>query len=259
MVGFVADRLTLREEMVLSSAFQRLRQEVSGDLRHYAVRYCKTSDELYRRDIAEKYIRRADAILQYIAYWQARSFSFLGVTADDLMQWARLAALEALQRYDISRDTDYSTYLVSYVKRYVYNKVLDELPVPRDVSKRIRKLLREGWAPSELPEPLRNAFHLRSPLTVDSCTMEQFGFRDDEPEDDQLGDVVSVLGVSLWNEIRDAVQDLRECNQLEHLVVEVIRRERDCPAELLPYLLNLKRYLISLLQQNRADHRRCFC
>lgn len=249
----------MRGETVLSSAFQRLRQEVSGDLRNYAVRYYNTHDELYRRDIVEKYIRRADVILQYIAYWQARSFAALGVTVDDLMQWARLAALEALQRYDISRETDYSTYLVSYVKRYVYNKVLDELPVPRDVSKRIRKLLHEGWTPSELPGPLRNALHLRSPLTVDSCTMEQLGFRNEQPAEDPLGDVVSVLGASLWTEIRDAVQDIQTCHQLEHLVVEVIRRERDCPAELMPYLLNLKRYLISLLQQNRTNHRRCLC
>lgn len=243
----------------MSSAFQRLRQELSGDLRHYAVRYSKAKDDLYRHDIAEKYIRCADTLLRYIVYWQARSFSFLGVTADDLMQWARLAALEAMQRYDISRDTDYSTYLVSYVKRYVYNKVLDELPIPRDVSKRIRKLLRDGLDPSELPEPLRNAFHLRCPLTVDSSVMEEFRTCDDEPEDERLGDVVSVLGVSLWNEIREAVQDLRQCNELEHLVVEIIRRESTCPAEILPYILNLRRYLILLLQQNRADNRRCFC
>lgn len=232
----------------MSSAFQRLRKEVSGDLREFVVRYRRTDDEIRRRDIAERYIRCADSLLRYAVWWQVQSFSFLGVTADDLMQWARLAALEALQRYDLTRDTDYSTYLVSYVKRYVYNKVLDELPVPRDVSKRIRKLLYEGHSLSSLPEPLRNAFNVRTPILVDSTVMESFGDRCGS-EDNRLQELVSVLGESLWHEIRDAVQDIRRCRELESLVVSVMRREPTCPSDMLPYLTNLKRYLISLMER----------
>ncbi|MCS7310855.1 MAG: hypothetical protein NZ741_11605 [Armatimonadetes bacterium] len=225
----------------MSTGFQRLRSELSDQLRDDALRYQQARDTWEREELAERYLQHVEPLLKYIVWWQAQAFHTLGATSDDLLQWARLAAIEAMQRYDPTRGRNYSAYLVTYVKRYVYNRVLDELPVPRGISKRLRKMTREGVTPEQLPEPLRAAFHLRSPISVDCTLIDALHATSDE-HNPLIREAMELLGEELWNDLLDAVRG--GSHEWEHLFVRVYHLESQCKPECREYLANLKRYLV---------------
>ena len=234
----------------MSAPFRRIRREIAWSLRSYAERYQNEGDEHRRAELVESYLEVAERLLRYIVFWQHRSFYTLGVAQDDLMQWARLAALEAIERYDLSRDTDFTSYLVTYVKRFVYNKVLDELPIPRSISKSMNRYA----DPDEMPECLRSAYMIRSPITVDSCLMEGIGWRSEEaPFDETVDEIKQELGASLWSDLVQLIDDPEDYPYLESVMLCVRAAEHLCEDHLKPYLNNLTRYLTSLLER-RIGH-----
>ncbi len=233
----------------MSSAFKTLRTRISPCLQDLAERYHRCYDELHRVRLLESYVSSVEELLNYLVIWQHRALHSLGVPREDMMQWARLAALEALDRYDCTRGSDFAVYLVSYVKRYVYNKVLDDLPVPRDISKRIRAYQRNGYDVEDLPEHLYNAYMLRSPVLLDSSIMESaFGYNDDEYDETVL-DIMDLLGKSLWQQLLSVMDDCESSTCLEHTFVSLRRLRDSCPVDLIPYLDNLTDYITSMMER----------
>lgn len=180
-----------------SDTIRRIRQSIGPSLSVLLDRYRREEDEWSRRQLEEEYLRLVDGVLRVITSWQQYRLYYLGTTQEDLMQWARIAAIESIKRYDDSRGTDFLAYLISFVRRYVYNKMLDELPVPRAVSKQIRSYTAQGISIAELPSPLYNAAMLRCPIPVESCMLEDKCFSSPEEQIEDSDDEIAAYVQSL--------------------------------------------------------------
>lgn len=235
----------------MSASFRVLKQQLSQRINECVRKYHECPDHHKQQEIEERYLRCVEPLLHSIVSWQSRTFAFLGVCSDDLLQWARLASIEALHRYDASRSTQFTGYLISFVKRYVYNKVLDDLPIPRSISKQIRRLTRDGFDLSLLPDHLRTAYMIRSPICVDNHTMESIVRKRSNHAQDTLQEAMATIsatiGQTLWQQIYDVLVDDRPEEPIEHLVVSLTQYESNCPKEALHYIVNLKRYLVQLM------------
>lgn len=137
---------------------------VSSSIVQIVETYHQVTDAERRDRIRERYLHEIEPILRKITNHQRHLFHTLGIEQEDLMQYARLGALEALDRFDTRRNTSFTHYLTSYIRKFVYNKLIDELPVPRDVCKRVAQKARQLGVES-LDDTERNAYYLRSPLT----------------------------------------------------------------------------------------------
>lgn len=102
--------------------------------------------ELFRR-YQEKGDRRAfDALVmsQYgLAYSMAYKFSAkLQIPVEDLVQEAMIGVMEAVKRFDVSRNVKLTTYVVWWVRAYLYKYVPNNAgPVKFGASVRERKML----------------------------------------------------------------------------------------------------------------------
>lgn len=234
-----------------TSRIRELRRSLLPILECLIDRHHREADDWSRRQLEDEYLRRIDELLSVITAWQQTKFRHLGTTHEDLMQWARLAALEAIQRFDTSRGTDFCAYLISYVRRFVYNKVLDELPVPRMVSKEIRRYTAMGVSVSCLPDHLRKAAMLRAPVQVD-CLLIGQSFVIEQNDEDSLSDVeerdlaelISCIGEREWDRICDWLQNSKRNRSRIEAAVRNLSR-----LEVPPHLQTLKDNLIDYLRR----------
>ena len=234
----------------LSESISSLRKAISPQLRIIVDRYHESRDESVRRELEESYLRLIDRVLVIITSWQQYRFYYLGTTQEDLMQWARIAAVESIKRFDPSRGTDFFAYLISFVRRYVYNKILDELPVPRVVSKRIRSYTARGVSITGLPSPLYNAAMLRCPVTAEKEVLEQYtgpvdtvcSETEDEETQQSLLALIDFIGEEQWEFLCECLDRLPSSKRRISALINKIAR-LETPPDLQPLMNNLIEYL----------------
>ncbi len=150
----------------MDTVWANLRKSTDPVLHDTAVRYLRTGDDRY----LERFLDAAEPIIRYVLTWQRDRLYHMKVDDDDLYQLARIAVAKAFSHInpDLLGQTSLSAFLVKFIKRNVYNDVLDTLGVPRAVSKQLHQALRHDPDPEHLPPNLRGAYMLRSTVLIDS-------------------------------------------------------------------------------------------